>query len=173
MANSSDEEHDQHMHLLFKCPCKYGIVINLSKSLFRVESLHFLGHIINKDGIHHLPKKVKAIIDFPPPTSLCNLQEFLSLINFYRKLLPYIHNHSWICNVSEHAKTSSIALNEEQLAFSTTLKKHYPMLPCCCIPNQMPHCVYWLIHLILEELEVCYNSSLIAYSNHCLSFPSN
>ena len=40
------------------------------------------------DGIHPLPTKVQAIIDFPQPTSRRQLRTFLGLINFYHRFVP-------------------------------------------------------------------------------------
>eukprot|EP00795_Rhopilema_esculentum_P007425 gene7425-biopygen8703 len=46
------------------------------------------GHHVSPQGISPLSTRVKAIKDFPPPTSLKKLREFLGLINFYRRFVP-------------------------------------------------------------------------------------
>ena len=51
--------------------------------------MDFLGHRISADGISPLPAKVKAIQEFPLPTSLRKLREFLGLINFYHRFVPH------------------------------------------------------------------------------------
>ena len=50
--------------------------------------VHFLGHLVDSNGIHPLPSKVQAIVDFPQPRSRSQLRTFLGLINFYRRFIP-------------------------------------------------------------------------------------
>ena len=88
IASTSESEHLQHLQLLFKRLSDYGVVIHPSKCTFGVNSLEFLGHQISADGISPLHCKVQAINDFPLPTSLRKLREFLGLVNFYRRFVP-------------------------------------------------------------------------------------
>ena len=88
VASSSPTEHLDHLNLLFTRLQEYGIIINPDKCCFGQASLGFLGHLIAPGGISPLPQKVRVILDFPPPTSLKKLREFLGLINFYRRFIP-------------------------------------------------------------------------------------
>ena len=89
IASTDDDEHEAHLRLLFERLQRYGIVINPAKSEFGVSSLTFLGHVVNQHGIQPLDEKVEHIRDFPPPTSLRKLREFLGLVNFYRRFIPH------------------------------------------------------------------------------------
>ncbi len=46
--------------------------------------------MVSESGIIPLPKHVTAVQDFPPPGNLKQLQQFLGMINFYRRFLPSI-----------------------------------------------------------------------------------
>jgi hypothetical protein len=46
--------------------------------------------MVSETGLVPLPKHVAALQDFPPPTDVKQLQQFLGLINFYRRFLPSI-----------------------------------------------------------------------------------
>ena len=48
----------------------------------------FLGHKVDKTGLHPLPAKVKAVQEAPAPTSVTELKAYLGLLNFYNKFLP-------------------------------------------------------------------------------------
>lgn len=55
---------------------------------FGASGIEFLGHLVDSNGIHPLPAKVQAIVDFPQPTSRRQLRTFLGLINFYHRFDP-------------------------------------------------------------------------------------
>ena len=88
IASSSEAEHLEHLEVLFNRLSKYGIVINPSKCIFGIASIEFLGHQISTHGISPLAQKVQVIQDFPAPSSLRKLREFLGLVNFYRRFIP-------------------------------------------------------------------------------------
>ena len=89
IASTSPEEHYHHLTLLFDRLKDYGVIINPVKCVLGVQSLEFLGHKVDTDGISPLPDKVQAIQDLPPPNSLRKIREFLGLVNFYRRFLPH------------------------------------------------------------------------------------
>ena len=88
IASDDMTTHERHIRELFDRLASFGIVINPTKCEFGVESLDFLGHHLDHDGIRPLAEKVVAIRDFPVPTSLRKLREFLGLVNFYRRFIP-------------------------------------------------------------------------------------
>ena len=88
IASSSPTEHLTHLRQVFERLSQYGIVINAQKSALGVASLEFLGHHVDQDGIRPLPRKVEAVENFPKPTTLRKLREYLGLVNFYRRFLP-------------------------------------------------------------------------------------
>lgn len=65
----------------------YELKLNIDKCLFAVPKLTFLGHVIDKNGLTPLDEKVKAISDFPPPSTLRQLRRFLGMINYYRHFI--------------------------------------------------------------------------------------
>ena len=59
--------------------------------MFFINTVEYLGHIIGSDGIKPNPTLVRAIVEFPQPHTLKQLQSFLRLSNYYRK---FIRNYS-------------------------------------------------------------------------------
>ncbi|BHF74070.1 hypothetical protein SprV_0401715400 [Sparganum proliferum] len=88
VASRNEEELKEHLALVFDRLGKFGVVINSSKCVLGVPSLEFLGHQVKSEGLRHIPSKVEAVRYFPPPTSKCQLQRFLGMVNFYRRFLP-------------------------------------------------------------------------------------
>ncbi|GFS07272.1 Pol polyprotein [Elysia marginata] len=87
VASSSEQEHLKDIRSVCSLLLA-GLVIKLEKCLFGQKSLEFLGHQVSRFGSIPLPAKVKAISDFPKPTSIKGLQEFLGMINFYHRFIP-------------------------------------------------------------------------------------
>ena len=88
VASSTEEEHLVHLREVCKRLDAYGIVINPDKCVLGAESLEFLGHQVDRHGIHPLEQKVEIIRTFPQPTSQRKLRQFLGLVNFYRRFIP-------------------------------------------------------------------------------------
>ena len=63
--------------------------MDLEKSEFDKEEVEFLAHIIGKDGIKMDPRKVQAILEWPVPENLKDLQAFLGLANYYWRFIKH------------------------------------------------------------------------------------
>lgn len=87
IASASNEEHEGHLKMLMKRLAEYGLRINMSKSVFGVQELGFLGYWITPEGSKPLPEKVQAILDYKLPEKIHELRTFLGIVNFYR---PYL-----------------------------------------------------------------------------------
>ncbi|GFU76554.1 retrovirus-related Pol polyprotein from transposon 17.6 [Trichonephila clavipes] len=82
----------------------YGLKLNISKCVFGVTKLIFLGHLITPDGIKPLPDKVQAVLDYKQPETVGSLRKFLGLLNFYRRFLPKAAEQQYL--LSEFLKGS-------------------------------------------------------------------
>ncbi|XP_066958547.1 uncharacterized protein [Macrobrachium rosenbergii] len=67
-----------------------GLVVRFDKCIFRKEKIDFLGHEISPVGVRPTVSKVKAIEKFPEPQNIKALQEFLGMINYYRRFIPNV-----------------------------------------------------------------------------------
>jgi len=68
---------------------QHGLKVKLSKCEFNKPELHFLGHVIEKEGVAVDPAKVAVISKWPVPKSLKELQAFLGLVNYFRKFMEH------------------------------------------------------------------------------------
>lgn len=67
---------------------KHGVKVNAKKCSFFQQRVTYLGHEIDKHGLHPTAEKVEAIRKAPRPTNVTQLKAFLGLINYYGKFLP-------------------------------------------------------------------------------------
>lgn len=88
IASESEEEHNEHLRIIFQRLKQYKLAINVAKCEFGKREIQFLGHRVSAEGLLPLPDKIEAINNFPLPTMVKQLKSFLAMINFYRKFLP-------------------------------------------------------------------------------------
>ena len=67
---------------------EYGFRVRKEKCFFMQDSVEYLGHIVDRNGLKVSPKKVKAIDEMPQPTNLTQLRAFLGMVNHYGKFIP-------------------------------------------------------------------------------------
>jgi hypothetical protein len=85
---SRDEsKHTEHVRTVLERLRKYGLYAKLEKCEFDVTSIEFLGYIISTLGVMMDPKKVSAIVSWPIPKSVHDIQVFLGFCNFYRAFI--------------------------------------------------------------------------------------
>ena len=82
VASSSPEERKQHIRLIFERLRHYSIIIHPQKCVFGASSIVFLGHLVDSNGIHPLPAKVQAIVDFLQLMSRCQLAHSWASLTF-------------------------------------------------------------------------------------------
>ena len=70
-----------------------GFTLKKAKHQFGLKSICYIGHVINRHGLHPSPDKVKAVQEALEPKNVTELRAFLGLINYYHK---FIHNLSCI-----------------------------------------------------------------------------
>ena len=81
------EEHAMHLRIVFELLRQHQLKAKLSKCEFNKPELHFLGHVVGRDGVKVDPHKVAVIAKWPVPKNLKELQAFLGLGNYFRKFV--------------------------------------------------------------------------------------
>ena len=75
-----ETEHFESLEKVIAKLAEAGFVLKKSKCEFCLSSVSYLGHIIDKDGLHPSPEKVRAIQEAPTPKNSTELKAFLGLI---------------------------------------------------------------------------------------------
>ncbi|CAH8466367.1 unnamed protein product [Schistosoma rodhaini] len=88
IASKDENEHLTHLKLLFEKLNEYGLTINLDKCEFGKQSLTFLGHLLDNQGIRPVPEETQIIKNYPLADSFKKLRCFIGMINFYRRFIP-------------------------------------------------------------------------------------
>jgi hypothetical protein len=80
-------EHQEQVKRILEKLRQHQLSLKAEKCYFEKEEIEFLGLIISEKGIRMDPRKVKAITDWPIPTTKRELQQFLGFVNFYRRFV--------------------------------------------------------------------------------------
>lgn len=88
IASESEEEHKEHVRIVFDRLKQNGLVINVAKCKFAQPEVEFLGYLVNSTGIKPLPSRVRAITEYVRPSTVKELRRFLALVNVYKRFIP-------------------------------------------------------------------------------------
>ncbi|GFT71756.1 retrovirus-related Pol polyprotein from transposon 17.6 [Trichonephila clavipes] len=102
---------------------EYGLELNFKKCNFLKSKIEFLGHIIEKGTIKPSLDKTKAVLNFPEPKNVKQVQSFLGLSGYVRK---FIQNYSIIAKPLSDLLRDNAVFHfgpEQQIAFQTLREK--------------------------------------------------
>ncbi len=126
--SKTKKEHREHVTKVLQALQKAGLQLDINKCEFTVQETKYLGLIVTSEGIKMDPQKVKAILEWQPPTGLKDLQSFLGFANFYRR---FIKGFSQITRPLTNMlkKTRSWSFSDECKASFEELKKAFSSAP--------------------------------------------
>ncbi|GJW38799.1 putative reverse transcriptase domain-containing protein, partial [Tanacetum coccineum] len=81
------EDHENHLRLMLDLLRKENLHAKFSKCEFWLQEVHFLGHVVNYDGIHVNPSKIEVVKNWKAPTTPYEVRSFLGLVGYYRRFI--------------------------------------------------------------------------------------
>ena len=138
VTGTTQSDHLRNLEEVFQRLERHGFRLKKEKCTFLANSVEYLGHQIDCEGIRALPSKTEAIVNAPTPTNVHQLRSFLGLLNYYgkfiRNLSTIIHplntllqaKHTWKWT-QECAKAFKKA--KDQLTSAKVLVHYDPTLP--------------------------------------------
>ncbi|GJX55572.1 putative reverse transcriptase domain-containing protein [Tanacetum coccineum] len=85
--SKSKEEHSEHLKIILDLLKKEKLYAKFLKCDFWLESVQLLSHVINSEGVHVDPAKIKAIKNWPAPMSPTEVRQFMGLAGYYRRFI--------------------------------------------------------------------------------------
>nr|GEX92897.1 putative reverse transcriptase domain-containing protein [Tanacetum cinerariifolium] len=109
------EEHEEHLGLVLELLKEEKMYAKFSKCEFWLREVHFLGHVINGDGIHVDPSKIKSVKNWKALRTSSEVCLFLGLAGYY---------HSFIENFSKIAKPLTVLTQKKamNMALQSSIK---------------------------------------------------
>ena len=113
----------EHLRVLHQCLERlrtYGLKLNLKKCLFAADKIPYLGYTITPQGVLPGEEKLKAVKNFPTPSTAKQIREFTGLANYFRQMIPNysrIAGHLTKLITKENGWTGGPLPEAAQLAF--------------------------------------------------------
>jgi hypothetical protein len=85
--SKSEEEHEHHFRMVLQVLMECQLYAKLSKCSFYHKQIHYLGHIISKDGIAVDPEKIEAIREWLTPKNVTEVRSFMGLAGYYKRFI--------------------------------------------------------------------------------------
>ncbi|GKE61542.1 putative reverse transcriptase domain-containing protein, partial [Tanacetum coccineum] len=77
--SKSKEEHEIHLKLVLELLKKKSLFVKFYKCEFCLQEVHFLGHVVNNNGIHVDPSKIEAVKNWKAPKIPSGIWSFMGL----------------------------------------------------------------------------------------------
>jgi hypothetical protein len=104
------QDHVRHVNMIIERLATYALKVKLSKCELVKTDIEFLGHTISQGYISPNQHNTRAIKEKPRPTSIKDVQSFVSLASYYKKFIK---------NFAKIAKPLYECTSREQFEWST------------------------------------------------------
>ncbi|GJT78697.1 putative reverse transcriptase domain-containing protein [Tanacetum coccineum] len=85
--SKNKEEHEEHLKIILHLLKEEKLYAKFSKCDFWLDSVQFLGHVIDSKGVHVDPAKIEAIKNWAAPTTPTEVRQFLGLAGYYQRFI--------------------------------------------------------------------------------------
>ncbi len=166
-------EHREHVHKVLCRLRANKLYCKGSKCEFHWDSVEYLGYILSPEGLCMSKDKVKAILDWPVPQKVKDIQSFLGFANFYH---CFIHEYSDIVIplICLTHKGTQWKFNDKCMAAFNELKQAFTHTPILThwVPDQQlvvetntsDYAIAAILSICLEDGEI----HLIAFLSQSL-----
>lgn len=114
---------------------KNHLFVKPEKCEFHASEISFLGFIIKQGSIQMDPKKTRAVLEWPRPKSVKEVQWFLGFANFYRKFIRDFSSVAAPLSALTKAKNTHFAWSPEVDEAFQVLKGRFTSAPVLTMPD--------------------------------------
>ena len=142
--SDSWESHLQHLHRVLECLADAGLTAKPRKCLLGATSCDLLGHTIGNGQVTLQEAKIKAIADFPRPSTKKQIRAFLGLAGYYRRFVPHFSDKAAAltdCTRQQHP---------DKITWSAPLETSFQSLKAALSSQPVLHCPEENLQFVLQ-----------------------
>ena len=88
MFSQTPEGHLVMLQAVFDKLKAAGLKLKTSKCELFKKQINYLGHVVGHKGVGTDPGKIKAVTEWPRPTTMTEARSFLGFVSYYRRFIP-------------------------------------------------------------------------------------
>ncbi|XP_024021342.1 uncharacterized protein LOC112091557 [Morus notabilis] len=127
------EDHMEQLDRVMSVLRANHLYVNRKKCLFAQEQLEYLGHVVSRTRVATNFSKIQAMLDWPSPWTIKELQGFLGLTGYYRRFVAGYGRIAW--SLTQQLKKDAFAWNSEAEEVFQCLKKAITEIPVLALPD--------------------------------------
>lgn len=127
-------EHTSHVRKVLQRLLENQLFVKAEKCEFHRNSVSFLGYVVSAGTVEMDQQKIKAVVEWPAPSTRRDLQRFLGFANFYRR---FIRNYSTLAAPLTALTSSSVKFSWSTKAEEAflNLKQRFTSAPILIQPD--------------------------------------
>jgi hypothetical protein len=86
--SKSITEHIDRLEIIFHRLAEANLKLKCSKCHLLRERVTYLGHVVSASGVSTDPEKIKAVLNWPEPTTSADVKSFMGLCSYYKRFIP-------------------------------------------------------------------------------------
>lgn len=174
--SKSFDDHLLHIEQVLQKLREAGLKLKPRKCSIGQQRLQYLGHIVDSQGVRPDPANIEALTNYPVPTNVKKVQQFLGICGYYRRFIPDFSDISKPLTLLTAKKAEWLWSKECQQAFEK-LRSYLLSYPLLRHPNfKKPFMIYtdasaYGVGAILKQLDDQGKEVVVSYASRTLSKP--
>ncbi|KAL0150452.1 hypothetical protein M9458_054269 [Cirrhinus mrigala] len=133
--SNSYAEHVRYVRAVLQRLIVHQLYAKEEKCEFHLDKISFLGYVISAEGVAMDEKKVNAVLNWPRPTTLKELQRFLGFSNFYRRFIRHFSTVAAPFTAMVKKGTSRLTWSQPALQAFNDLRQRFTTAPILHHPD--------------------------------------
>jgi hypothetical protein len=133
MYNKTWDEHLAHLEEVLGFMQAQSSYVKESKCEFGMRELLYLGHIISEQRVQVHQEKIKAILDWPTPKNLTEMEGFFGLCSYYKRFFKGFSQ--LVAPLTDLTKKGAFHWTEESQQKFEKMKKVMSTCPVLALPD--------------------------------------